>query len=118
MNKKKSRIKRCARIRKKVHGTLDIPRLCVFKSLKHVYAQVINDEEGRTLLTESTISKELRDIAKGKNNIEICKKVGVALAEKAKEIGLKKMVFDRRGYKYHGRIKTLVESIREAGIKI
>jgi len=103
------------RIRKKVHGTTDRPRLTVFRSNKAIYAQVINDLEGRTLVSASSISKELAE--KKMTKTETAKEVGKLLAGKAKEAGIEKVVFDRNGYLYHGRVKSLAEGAREGGLK-
>lgn len=118
VNKKEARVKRHKRIRKKIQGTASVPRLCVFKSLKHIYAQLVNDDDKKTILTVSTTSKDLKTAVKGKKNIEAAKKVAELLSKKTQELGLKKLVFDRSGYQYHGKVKMLVDTIREAGIKI
>ncbi len=102
------------RIRKKVHGTAERPRLAVFRSLKHIYAQIIDDESGRTLVAASTLEKDLRSEKNG--NIEAARRVGKAIAEKALAAGITKVVFDRGGYVYHGRVKALIEAAREAGL--
>ncbi|MEE4176180.1 MAG: 50S ribosomal protein L18 [Bacteroides sp.] len=103
------------RIRKKVNGTADRPRLTVFRSNKGIYAQVINDLEGRTLVSASSMSKELAD--KKMTKTETAKEVGKLLAGKASEAGIEKVVFDRNGYLYHGRVKSLAEGAREGGLK-
>ncbi|MBW6497354.1 MAG: 50S ribosomal protein L18 [Bacteroidales bacterium] len=103
------------RIRKRVHGTTERPRLTVFRSNKAIYAQVINDLEGRTLVSASSISKELAE--KKMTKTETAKEVGKLLAGKAKEAGIEKVVFDRNGYLYHGRVKSLAEGAREGGLK-
>ncbi|MDX9941997.1 MAG: 50S ribosomal protein L18 [Bacteroidales bacterium] len=103
------------RIRKKVQGTSDRPRLTVFRSNKGIYAQVINDLEGRTLVSASSVSKELAD--KKITKSEMAKEVGKLLAGKAVEAGIEKVVFDRNGYLYHGRVKSLAEGAREGGLK-
>jgi large subunit ribosomal protein L18 len=102
------------RIRKKVQGTAERPRLAIFRSLQHIYAQIIDDESGRTLVAASTLEKGLRSSTGG--NIEAAKKVGKAIAEKALAAGITKVVFDRGGYVYHGRVKALIEAAREAGL--
>jgi len=107
---KEKRIKRHKRVRAKIKGNLNIPRLCVFRSNNHIYAQLINDEQGKTMV--SVDDKGL----KGKKQ-EIAKQVGINLALKAKENKIDKIVFDRGGYKYHGRVKALAEGVREGGIK-
>lgn len=108
------RIRRHLRVRKKVRGTLERPRLSVFRSLKHIYAQIINDDEGRTLVAASSLSPEIQGLKGTKT--EIARAVGRLLAQKALEKGITKVVFDRGGYKYHGRVKALAEGAREAGL--
>ncbi|MEN3184307.1 MAG: 50S ribosomal protein L18 [Atribacterota bacterium] len=108
------RIRRHRRVRKKVRGTLERPRLSVFRSLKHIYAQIINDDEGRTLVAASSLSPEIRGMKGTKT--EIARAVGRLIAQKALEKGITKVVFDRGGYKYHGRVKALAEGAREAGL--
>jgi large subunit ribosomal protein L18 len=103
-----------SRIRKKVRGTAERPRLAVFRSLNHIYAQVIDDDNGKTLATASTIEKELAGSTGG--NIEAAKRVGTAVAERAKAAGVDNVVFDRGGYVYHGRVKALLDATREAGL--
>ena len=121
MAKKKTRsaarIRRHARIRKQVSGTSDRPRLNVFRSLKEVYAQVIDDVEGHTLVSASTIDKDLRAQMGSLNKSEQAKLVGKAVAERAKEKGIDSVVFDRGGYRYIGRIKALADGAREGGLK-
>jgi large subunit ribosomal protein L18 len=103
-----------SRIRKKVRGTAERPRLAVFRSLNHIYAQVIDDDNGKTLATASTIEKTLAGSTGG--NIEAAKRVGTAVAERAKAAGVENVVFDRGGYVYHGRVKALLDATREAGL--
>src|SRR5215510_6862217 len=103
------------RIRKKVKGTGHRPRLAVFRSLNHIYAQVIDDEKGITLCSASSVEKSA-GAGKG-GNVDSAKKIGQLIAERAKEKGIISVVFDRGGYIYHGRIKSLAESAREAGLK-
>ena len=103
-----------SRIRKKVRGTAERPRVAVFRSLNHIYAQVIDDDHGKTLATASTIEKALAGATGG--NIEAAKRVGTALAERAKAVGVENVVFDRGGYVYHGRVKALLDATREAGL--
>jgi len=105
------------RVRRKVKGTSDRPRLCVFRSLGHIYAQVIDDVEGKTLTSASTISPELKGKFKGSVNKEAAKAVGALVAEKSKEAGISKVVFDRNGFLYHGRVKALADGAREAGLE-
>ena len=111
-----AREKRISRIRKKIAGTNDRPRLRVFKSNKHIYAQIINDSTGRTLVAMSTIDKgySLGEDAKGKS--AAARRVGLLLAERARAAGIEKVVFDRGGYIYHGRVKSLSEGAREGGL--
>lgn len=103
-----------SRIRKKVRGTAERPRLAVFRSLNHIYAQVIDDDNGKTLATASTTEKDLAGATGG--NIEAAKRVGAAVAERAKAAGVENVVFDRGGYVYHGRVKALLDATREAGL--
>ena len=110
-----ARIRRHERVRKTVAGTPERPRLAVYRSLTHIYAQVIDDEQGRTLAAASDVEKDLRD-AKG-NKSERAKAVGAALAQKAKAAGVTTVVFDRGGNKYHGRVKALADAAREGGLK-
>ena len=115
--KRQGRLRRHKRVRKKVFGTPERPRLCVFRSLRHIYAQIIDDTKGHTLLAVSTLSPDVRDKIKYGGNIEAAKVVGRVLGEKALAMGIKKVVFDRAGYKYHGRVKALADSAREAGLE-
>jgi large subunit ribosomal protein L18 len=105
------------RVRRKVLGSPEKPRLCVFKSLKHIYVQVIDDTEGKTLMAVSTVSADVKGELKSTKNREAAVAVGKAVAEKAKTIGLEKVVFDRNGFLYHGRVKALADAAREAGLK-
>jgi large subunit ribosomal protein L18 len=106
------RHKRHNRVRARVRGTVERPRLNVFRSLNHIYAQVINDVEGRTLVSASTLDKEVSEAPK----TEQAQAVGKLVAERAKAAGITKVVFDRGGYLYHGRIKALADSAREGGL--
>ena len=114
-----ARKRRQARVRKHVSGSSDRPRLNVFRSLNHIYAQVIDDSNGVTLVSASTVDKNLRTagLFSGKSRIEQAGEVGKAVAERALEAGVKEVVFDRGGYKYHGRVRALAEASREAGLK-
>ena len=103
-----------SRIRKKVRGTAERPRLAVFRSLHHIYAQVIDDGTGTTLATASTIEKSLG--LKTGGNVEAAKAVGKTIAERAQKAGVSSVVFDRGGYVYHGRVKALLDATREAGL--
>lgn len=107
------RARRCLGIRKRLVGTSERPRLSISRSLKHVYAQIIDDMAGRTLVSASTVEAK---IAKGGNR-QAAQTVGKLLAEKAKAAGITAIAFDRRGYKYHGRVKALADAAREAGLK-
>jgi large subunit ribosomal protein L18 len=102
------------RIRRRVDGTQERPRLAVFRSLHHIYAQIIDDQQGHTLVAAASIEKDLR--GKG-GNVEGAKAIGKAVAERAKEKGIKQVVFDRGGYQYHGRVKALADAAREAGLE-
>ena len=102
------------RVRSKVFGTHDTPRLCVFRSNTNIYAQIIDDENGITLVSASSLDKELK---LKNNNIEAASKVGASLAKKATKAGIKQVVFDRGGYMYHGKVKALAEAARENGLE-
>lgn len=102
------------RIRKKVRGTGERPRLAVFRSLNHIYAQVIDDNSGRTLASASTVEDELKGNTGG--NVEAAQRVGKAVAERALAAGVSQVVYDRGGYLYHGRVKALIDATREAGL--
>jgi large subunit ribosomal protein L18 len=102
------------RIRRKVRGSSDRPRLAVYRSLNHIYAQVVDDRLGQTIVSASTTEKELRGSTGG--NIEAARRIGKAIAERAIEKGISSVVFDRGGYLYHGRIKALTDAAREAGL--
>jgi len=116
MKKTKSerRVWRKLRIRKKMHGCAEKPRLSVFRSTTHIYAQVIDDETHQTIFATSSLSK---DVAKEGSKSDVAKKVGVLVAEACKERNISKVVFDRNGFVYHGRIKALAEGAREAGLE-
>jgi len=115
--KQELRERRHKRVRKKVTGTADKPRLNVFRSLNHIYAQVIDDLEGRTIVSASTLDSELRPKVKTGGNVEAAKLVGELVGKRAVAAGIKEVVFDRGGYKYHGRVKSLADGAREAGLK-
>ena len=116
--KQEARSRRRKHIRKKIFGTADKPRLSIFRSLKHIYVQVIDDESGKTLVSASSVDKEIRDGLKGLKKNEIAAKVGSKLAERLLTKSIKILVFDRGGYRYHGRVKALADSVREKGIKV
>ena len=111
------RLVRHARIRKNLSGTPEMPRLCVFRSNKNISAQIIDDVNGVTLVSASTIDKELKDGIKYGGNKEAAKAVGKLVAEKALAKGIEEVIFDRGGYIYHGRVKELAEGAREGGLK-
>lgn len=115
-DKNKARLKRHLRVRKKINGTALRPRLNVFRSSKHIYAQLIDDVQGVTIAAASTLEKELETGTNG-GNVAAATKVGTLIAERAKEKGVDKVVFDRGGYLYHGRIKALADAAREAGLE-
>ena len=110
------RLKRIRRIRKKVNGTAERPRLRVHKSNKHIYAQIIDDSQGRTLVSMSTVTKNF-DPGDETAKVSVAKKIGGLLAEKARAAGITKVVFDRGGSLYHGRVKALSEGAREGGLE-
>lgn len=112
-----ARIKRHYRIRNKVNGTATTPRLAVFRSNKHMYAQLIDDVAGTTLAAASTMESEIASKLEASSNIEAAKAVGEAIAKKAIEKGITEAVFDRGGYIYHGRVQALAEAAREAGLQ-
>jgi len=112
----KARKRRHRRIRSRISGTAVRPRLNVFRSLDHIYVQVIDDEAGQTLVAASTVDKQLRDDLAGKNKKEQATLVGKTVAERAKAAGISEVVFDRGGYLYHGRVKALADGAREGGL--
>jgi len=112
-----ARVRRHARVRKNLKGTTDRPRLNVFRSLSGIYAQVIDDQTGRTLLSASTVDRDLREKVKGMKKAEQAKLVGQTLAERAKEKGIQSVVFDRGGYRYIGRVKAFADGAREGGLQ-
>ena len=111
------RVKRHRRVRAKVHGTAERPRLNVFRSLKNTYVQLINDDDGRTLVAASTVEADFRKGKKSGGNIDAAKAVGTLIATRAKEAGVSRCVFDRGGWQYHGRIKQLADAAREGGLE-
>lgn len=111
------RLRRQRHVRKRLHGTPERPRLAVYRSSKHIYAQVVNDDTGMTLASASTLDPQLRvDVAYGGNKAAAAA-VGKAIAERAKQAGIDKICFDRRSYKYHGRVQALADAAREAGLQ-
>ena len=115
--KRMSHLRRRRRVRQKISGTSNTPRLSVFRSLKHIYAQLINDELGVTLAEASTLSPELKETVANGSNIEAAQRVGALIARKAKQQEIEVAIFDRGGHLYHGRIKALAEAAREEGLK-
>ena len=114
-NTKKSREIRHRRVRKSVSGTAEKPRLCVYRSLNHIYCQLIDDSQGHTLVSASTLDKELK--SNNKSKAETAAFIGNLIAKRASESGIKKVVFDRGGYQYHGRVKVLADAARKAGLE-
>lgn len=108
------RLARHERVREKIFGTSEKPRLCVFRSNANIYAQIINDEDGVTLVSASSLDKDLKI---NNNNIEAASKVGEAIAKKAVKAGIKTVVFDRGGYMYHGKVKALADAARDNGLE-
>jgi large subunit ribosomal protein L18 len=116
-DKNKARVRRHLRVRKKITGTAERPRLNVFRSSKHIYAQLIDDVAGVTLVSASTLDKELSEGIDNGANVESARKVGELVANRAKDKGYASVVFDRGGYLYHGRIQALADAAREAGLE-
>lgn len=112
-----ARKRRHLRVRAKVKGTASSPRLCVFRSLNHIYAQVVDDVEGHTLAAASTLDEEVKKEVSGKTKTARSELVGSLIAKRALDRGVKKVAFDRGGFKYHGRVKALAEAAREGGLK-
>jgi large subunit ribosomal protein L18 len=112
-----ARARRHSRVRKNLQGTADRPRLNVFRSLSRIYVQVIDDQSGRTLVSASTVDKELREKLKGLKKADQAKMIGQTIAERAKDKGIQAVVFDRGGYRYIGRIKALADGAREGGLQ-
>lgn len=115
-SRQQERIKRHVRIRKRVRGTADRPRLCVYKSLRHIHAQIIDDDAGTTLVAASTLDKALIEKVKGSNRAS-AEAVGALLAERAADKGVKRVVFDRGGYPYHGVVAALADACRKGGLE-
>ncbi|WP_028543524.1 50S ribosomal protein L18 [Paenibacillus taiwanensis] len=116
-DKNKARLKRHLRVRKKIEGTTARPRLNVFRSSKHIYAQLIDDVKGVTIAAASTMDKEVAASISNGGNVESARKVGELVAKRAKDAGVTEVVFDRGGYLYHGRIQALADAAREAGLE-
>ena len=115
--KLRARLKRKRHVRKKVTGTPQRPRLVVYRSLKHIYAQVVDDTVGRTITGASTCTPELREIIRGLKKREAAEKVGELIAKRCAAANITKVVFDRNGFKYHGRLKHLADAARKAGLE-
>ena len=113
-----ARERRHRRVRRRVRGTAERPRLSVFRSLRHIYAQIMDDDLGHTLVAASTLSKELKGKLKSTSNIEAAQAVGQLVAQKALDKGIRKVVFDRNGFLYHGRIKALADAARQKGLEL
>ncbi len=105
------------RVRKKIRGSGQRPRLAVFRSASHIYAQVIDDDQGRTLASASTVDKEIREQNRNGGNLAAARVVGSRIAERASRLGIKRVVYDRGGYLFHGRVKALAEAAREGGLE-
>lgn len=117
LDKTEARLRRKKRIRKKVKGTPERPRLCVYRALRHIYAQVVDDENNMVLAQASTLARGLRErLGKVHGNQKEAREVGLEIARRLREKGIEKVVFDRNGYKYHGRVKALAEGAREGGL--
>ena len=116
--KEATRVKRKLGIRKRVAGDTERPRLTVFRSATHIYAQIINDETGKTLCQASTVDKAIRDSLKDKKKSDAAKEVGKAIAEREKKDGVAAVVFDRNGFRYHGRIAAVADGAREGGLSL
>jgi len=117
VDKRRARERRHRRVRKSVFGTPERPRLNVYRSLRHIYAQVVDDTQGVTLVSASTLDPEVRPAVEGATKSEQARVVGQKVAERATAIGVTQVVFDRGGYKYHGRVKALAEASRKAGLE-
>ena len=113
----KARLKRHRRIRKNLKGTAETPRLCVFRSTKHIYAQIVDDDQGSSICGASTRSKAIAGEIDGIGKMERSKRVGMLIARLAREKGIERVAFDRGGYLYHGRVRALAEGAREGGLK-
>jgi large subunit ribosomal protein L18 len=116
-DKKQARLRRKKRVRRKIRGATERPRLSVFRSARHIYGQIVVDYEGRTLAEASTRTRELEAELKQKSKLEQAKLVGKLLAKRALEKGIEQVVFDRNGFLYHGRIRALADAAREGGLK-
>jgi large subunit ribosomal protein L18 len=117
LERSEKRHTRQARVRRKIRGSTARPRLSVYRSLHHIYVQVVSDETGRTLVAASTMSPTIKDELKSKSGVTAAKLVGRTVAERCREAGISEVVFDRNGFLYHGRVKALADAAREAGLK-
>lgn len=115
--RKVSRLKRKKSIRKRLSGTAERPRLSVFRSSRHIYAQLVDDVKGGTMVSAGSLEKDVRDMPKFESKVAMAEHIGKLLAERAKEKGIEAVVFDRNGFLYHGRVKSLSSGAREAGLK-
>lgn len=115
--KREARVRRHLRVRKKVFGTAECPRLNVYRSNRHLYAQVIDDVKGHTMVSASTVEEDLQTAIADKNKTEQAVEIGKLVAKRALDAGVKQVVFDRGGYQYHGRVKALADAAREAGLE-
>jgi len=116
-DKNQARKRRHLRVRKRVHGTAGRPRICVFRSSKHIYAQLIDDVQGVTLCAASSVEPELRQSLKLGSDVAAAQTVGALIAKRALDLGIQEVVFDRGGYIYHGRVAALADAAREAGLR-
>lgn len=117
-SKNSLRRKRHLRVRRKVQGTAMRPRLSVFRSLRHMYAQIVDDESGHTLTAACSLEKDLAKELEGKPMVDVARRVGEVVAQRAKEKGIDAVVFDRGGYKYHGKVAALADGARSAGLEL
>lgn len=116
--KREHRLRRHRRVRKRVVGTEAAPRLCVFRSARHLYAQIVDDEQGKTLAAASTLSREIREQGRVGNKTAVARLVGELLADKVLAAHIAQVVFDRGGYKFHGRVKAVAAGLREKGVRL
>lgn len=115
LESKKRRIRRHRKVRKRIQGSSKVPRLCIFKSAKHIYAQLIDDEKGKVIVAAK--DQELKKLKERETKVNTAKEVGKLIAAKSKDLKIEKVVFDRGGFKYHGRIRAIAEGAREGGLK-
>jgi large subunit ribosomal protein L18 len=117
MQRDQMRALRRSRVRRAVRGSDQRPRLSVYRSLHHIYAQVISDDSGRTLVAAGTTAGDIREVIKGRRGVEAAKAVGQAIARRCLDKGIDKVIFDRNGFLYHGKVKALADAARESGLK-